>query len=162
MRLYLSSERVGDRAGSLLALLGGAKRAAIIGNALDALPAAIRESRRNDVYDPAAELASLGDPDAAPAAGTGPKGASGTGVPPQIQPSPGLPERKAVARRQARVLEMLHTLPPKAQEAIKKLMDEEREVEQSARAESERRHPSPSPSPESSDSSAETAPVGQA
>ena len=43
--------------------------------------------------------------------GTGPKGASGSGVPPQIPPSPGLPERKAVARRQKRVLDMLHTLP---------------------------------------------------
>ena len=35
MRLYLSSYRIGDRAGSLLALLGDGKRAAIIENALD-------------------------------------------------------------------------------------------------------------------------------
>ena len=33
------------------------------------------------------------------------------GVPPQIIATPGMPERKAVGRRQARVREMLHTLP---------------------------------------------------
>src|SRR2546430_11430546 len=41
------------------------------------------------------------------------------GVPPQIQATPGIPERQAVARRQARVREILHTLPPAAQEAIR-------------------------------------------
>jgi phospholipid/cholesterol/gamma-HCH transport system ATP-binding protein len=40
------------------------------------------------------------------------------GVPPQIVASPGMPERKAVGRRQARVREMLHTLPKDAQAAI--------------------------------------------
>ena len=40
------------------------------------------------------------------------------GVPPQIVATPGMPERKAVARRQARVREMLHTLPKEAQAAI--------------------------------------------
>ena len=40
------------------------------------------------------------------------------GVPPQITVTPGMPERKGVARRQARVREILHTLPPAAQEAI--------------------------------------------
>lgn len=40
------------------------------------------------------------------------------GVPPQLVATPGMPERKAVGRRQARVREILHTLPPKAQEAI--------------------------------------------
>jgi len=40
------------------------------------------------------------------------------GVPPQLVATPGMPERKAVARRQARVREILHTLPPSAQEAI--------------------------------------------
>jgi phospholipid/cholesterol/gamma-HCH transport system ATP-binding protein len=40
------------------------------------------------------------------------------GVPPQIVASPGMPERKAVGRRQARVREMLHTLPREAQAAI--------------------------------------------
>jgi phospholipid/cholesterol/gamma-HCH transport system ATP-binding protein len=37
---------------------------------------------------------------------------------PQLDPSPGMPERMAVERRRARVLNMLHTLPPRAQEAI--------------------------------------------
>src|SRR5580692_6446391 len=40
------------------------------------------------------------------------------GVPPQILATPGMPERKAVARRQARVRAMLHTLPKDAQAAI--------------------------------------------
>ncbi len=37
---------------------------------------------------------------------------------PQLEPSPGLPERQAVRRRRARTLNMLHTLPPRAQQAI--------------------------------------------
>jgi phospholipid/cholesterol/gamma-HCH transport system ATP-binding protein len=41
------------------------------------------------------------------------------GVPPQILATPGMPERKAVGRRQARVREIMHTLPPAAQEAIR-------------------------------------------
>ena len=36
------------------------------------------------------------------------------GVPPQIIATPGMPERQAVARRQARVREIMHTLPPAA------------------------------------------------
>jgi phospholipid/cholesterol/gamma-HCH transport system ATP-binding protein len=40
------------------------------------------------------------------------------GVPPQISATPGMPERKAAARRQARVRENLHLLPKNAQEAI--------------------------------------------
>ena len=40
------------------------------------------------------------------------------GVPPQITATPGMPERKAGSRRQARVREILHTLPKDAQEAI--------------------------------------------
>jgi len=46
-----------------------------------------------------------------------------SGLPPierQIEASAGLPERKAVARWQRRVAEMLHTLPPAAQEAIRR------------------------------------------
>jgi phospholipid/cholesterol/gamma-HCH transport system ATP-binding protein len=76
----------------------------------------------------AAELASLeGAP--APHPMAAPKGGIGGGVPPQIQPSPGLPERKAVARRHQRVLEMLHTLPLEAQAAIKTLLDQEHQEE---------------------------------
>ncbi|NBP85889.1 MAG: ATP-binding cassette domain-containing protein, partial [Mycobacteriaceae bacterium] len=40
------------------------------------------------------------------------------GVPPQLRATPGMPERKAVGRRQARVRQILPTLPAKAQEAI--------------------------------------------
>jgi phospholipid/cholesterol/gamma-HCH transport system ATP-binding protein len=55
-----------------------------------------------------------------------------SGIPPQMQPSPGLPERRAVARRQQRVLDMMHTLPAKAQEAIRELLDQERREELAA------------------------------
>ncbi|TAM91395.1 MAG: ABC transporter ATP-binding protein [Jatrophihabitans sp.] len=55
------------------------------------------------------------------------------GIPPQMQPSPGLPERRGVARRQQRVLAMLHTLPPQAQAAVRRLMAAEREGEERAR-----------------------------
>jgi phospholipid/cholesterol/gamma-HCH transport system ATP-binding protein len=41
------------------------------------------------------------------------------GVPPQITATPGMPERQAVERRRARVREIMHTLPPNAQEAIR-------------------------------------------
>src|SRR5246500_4503489 len=40
------------------------------------------------------------------------------GVPPQVVATPGMPERQAVGRRQARVREILHTLPKEAQAAI--------------------------------------------
>ena len=45
------------------------------------------------------------------------------GVPPQIEVTPGVPVRRAVARRQARVRSILHTLPPAAQAAIRRDMD---------------------------------------
>jgi len=60
MRLYLSSYRIGDRAGSLLALLGGGRRAAIIENALDGISPAARDIHRAETYDPMDELAALG------------------------------------------------------------------------------------------------------
>lgn len=60
MRLYLSSYRIGDRAGALLALLGNGKRAAVISNANDAVSPAAREFCRNELYDPDAEFAALG------------------------------------------------------------------------------------------------------
>ncbi|MFC4001589.1 ABC transporter ATP-binding protein [Prauserella oleivorans] len=40
------------------------------------------------------------------------------GIVPQLQPTPGLPERKGVRRRKDRVMKILHTLPPAAQEGI--------------------------------------------
>ena len=39
-------------------------------------------------------------------------------MPPQIEATPGMPERKGAERRQARVRENLHLLPKQAQEAI--------------------------------------------
>ncbi|OBA82939.1 ABC transporter ATP-binding protein [Mycobacterium sp. 1164966.3] len=41
------------------------------------------------------------------------------GVPPQVVATPGMPVRKAVERRRARVRQILHSLPPEAQEAIR-------------------------------------------
>lgn len=40
------------------------------------------------------------------------------GIVPQIEPTPGQPERKGVRRRKDRVMRILHTLPPAAQEGI--------------------------------------------
>ena len=81
-------------------------------------------SEEKDAAQVEAELASLTT--GAPATGTGPKAATGMiGVPPQLEPSPGLPVRAAVARRQARVREILHTLPPAAQEAIRASLPDE-------------------------------------
>ena len=57
-----------------------------------------------------------------------------SGIPPQMQQSPGLPERRAVARRQQLVLDMLHTLPEQAQTAIRQLMDQEHRAELKSRA----------------------------
>ncbi|HEY2442795.1 MAG TPA: ABC transporter ATP-binding protein [Streptosporangiaceae bacterium] len=39
-------------------------------------------------------------------------------VVPQLEPTPGMPPRQAVRRRRERVMGILHTLPPKAQQAI--------------------------------------------
>jgi phospholipid/cholesterol/gamma-HCH transport system ATP-binding protein len=47
-----------------------------------------------------------------------PQGGGGTGIVPQIEPSPGLPARAAVQRRKDRVMQSLHSLPPTAQDAI--------------------------------------------
>ncbi|KQY04810.1 hypothetical protein ASD37_23405 [Mycobacterium sp. Root135] len=44
-------------------------------------------------------------------------------MPPQVNATPGMPERKAVGRRQARVREIMHSLPPAAQEAIRADLD---------------------------------------
>ncbi|GAB3479504.1 ABC transporter ATP-binding protein [Amycolatopsis cihanbeyliensis] len=40
------------------------------------------------------------------------------GIVPQIEPTPGMPERMGVRRRKDRVMKILHTLPPAAQEGI--------------------------------------------
>jgi phospholipid/cholesterol/gamma-HCH transport system ATP-binding protein len=54
-----------------------------------------------------------------------------TGIPPQMVASPGMPERRAIKRRRARVMEMLHTLPPAAQQAIRDIIAQE-EAEEAA------------------------------
>ena len=60
MRLYLSSYRLGERAGALLALVGPGGHAAIVANALDGMPAEARRNHREEVYDPGRELGALG------------------------------------------------------------------------------------------------------
>lgn len=59
MRLYLSSERLGERAGALLAMVRD-KKVAIIANGYDGASDMAREIYRTEVYDPAAEFRSLG------------------------------------------------------------------------------------------------------
>jgi dipeptidase E len=62
MRLYLSSDKIGESAGMLLAMLGNASqaRAAIIGNGFDGASAVAREIYRSEVFDPAQALGALG------------------------------------------------------------------------------------------------------
>jgi phospholipid/cholesterol/gamma-HCH transport system ATP-binding protein len=67
-------------------------------------------SEEKDEATMAAEQASLGGRPSAPQ--------QALALIPQLEPSPGLPERQAVDRRRTRMLSMLHTLPPRAQEAI--------------------------------------------
>ena len=45
-------------------------------------------------------------------------GTAAPGIPAQLDPTPGLPPRQAVARRRERVLRILHTMPPAARAAI--------------------------------------------
>jgi phospholipid/cholesterol/gamma-HCH transport system ATP-binding protein len=119
-------------------------------------------SEEKDSAQVAAELASLeGAPAPHPLAA--PKGGVGGGVPPQIQPSPGLPVRQAVARRKQRVLDMMHTLPLEAQAAIREVLDQDDRAEADAHPSAPRR-PSPgfapapaSPHPEQT----QTMPAGQ-
>jgi dipeptidase E len=59
MRLYLSSERLGERAGALLGMLSGS-RVAIVANGYDNCSALTRSRYRAEVYDPVSEFASLG------------------------------------------------------------------------------------------------------
>ena len=59
MRLYLSSERLGERAGALLDMLSG-PRIAVIANGYDGASATARDIYRTEVYDPIAEFKALG------------------------------------------------------------------------------------------------------
>jgi phospholipid/cholesterol/gamma-HCH transport system ATP-binding protein len=76
-----------------------------------------------------------------------------SGVVPQVTPTPGLPERQAVRRRQDRVMRILHTLPNAAQEGIiESLTPEERQrygVRPGHLAGLVGRRPSPRPRPRS-------------
>lgn len=60
MRLYLSSYRLGASAFRLKKLLNGGRRAAVIQNALDLIPAEARRAYEVNVYDPKEELADWG------------------------------------------------------------------------------------------------------
>ncbi len=59
MRLYLSSERLGERAGALLAMVNG-PRVAVIANGYDHCGAIARDFYRAEIYDPKPEFESLG------------------------------------------------------------------------------------------------------
>jgi phospholipid/cholesterol/gamma-HCH transport system ATP-binding protein len=77
-------------------------------------------SEEKDVAQVEAEMAALEARGGDVHNGVGPKGASGgEAVPPQLEPSPGLPERRAVRRRQERVARMLHTFDPATADAIR-------------------------------------------
>jgi len=60
MRLYLSSYRLGASAFRLRKLLNGGRRAAVIQNALDFIPAEARRAYEANIYDPKEELADWG------------------------------------------------------------------------------------------------------
>ncbi|SFK32864.1 ABC transporter ATP-binding protein [Geodermatophilus ruber] len=77
-------------------------------------------SEEKDVAQVEAEMAALAARGGDQHNGVGPKGATGgDAVPPQLEPSPGLPERRAVRRRQERVARMLHTFDPATAAAIR-------------------------------------------
>ena len=56
MRLYLSSDRLGDSFGELLAMAGEGARVAVISNAVDYIPEADRQAYARNVFDPAAHF----------------------------------------------------------------------------------------------------------
>jgi dipeptidase E len=62
MKLYLSSHKIGDSAGALLAMLGNARnaRAAVISNGFDAAPEMARQRYLEEVFDLRTVLKSLG------------------------------------------------------------------------------------------------------
>ena len=63
-----------------------------------------------------------------------------TEIIPQVQPNPGMPERKATERHRERVLAMLPTLPEYAQDAILRSMAQEDEIKAQNRAELAQAH----------------------
>jgi phospholipid/cholesterol/gamma-HCH transport system ATP-binding protein len=83
-------------------------------------------SEEKDVAQVEAEMAALEARGGDVHNGVGPKGVSGgEAVPPQLEPSEGLPERKAVRRRQERVARMLHEFEPETAEAIRASLPED-------------------------------------
>src|ERR671928_1033211 len=83
-------------------------------------------SEEKDVAQVEAEMAALEARGGDSHNGVGPQGGPRAGtVPPQLPPSPGLPERKAVRRRQERVARMLHEFDESTQEAIRKSLPED-------------------------------------
>ncbi|WP_044506025.1 ABC transporter ATP-binding protein [Gordonia sp. KTR9] len=57
-----------------------------------------------------------------------------TEIIPQVQPNPGMPERKAIARHRERVHAMLPDLPENAQEAIRRSQEQEDQIREESRA----------------------------
>src|SRR4051812_24579877 len=83
-------------------------------------------SEEKDVAQVEAEMAALEARGGDQHNGVGPKGASGgDAVPPQLEPSPGLPARNAARRRQERVARMLHEFAPVTAEAIRASLPED-------------------------------------
>jgi phospholipid/cholesterol/gamma-HCH transport system ATP-binding protein len=83
-------------------------------------------SEEKDVAQVEAEMAALEARGGDAHNGVGPKGATGgDAVPPQLEPSEGLPERKAQRRRQERVARMLHEFEADTQEAIRRSLPED-------------------------------------
>ncbi len=92
-------------------------------------------SEEKDSAQAAREMAEAGDLDGLPP------------MKPQLGVSPGVPERKAVARRRQRVEQMLHTLPAAAQQAIRESYGDDRDAAYRAPAMAGRQGPPPSPGP---------------
>ncbi|MFI7677745.1 ABC transporter ATP-binding protein [Actinophytocola sp. NPDC049390] len=67
------------------------------------------------------------------------------GVVPQIQPTPGLGERTGVRRRLDRVMSIIHTLPPAAQQGIRDSLTEEDRARYGVHAGATAFRPSPHP-----------------
>jgi phospholipid/cholesterol/gamma-HCH transport system ATP-binding protein len=83
-------------------------------------------SEEKDVAQVEAEMAALEARGGDSHNGVGPKGASGgDAVPPQLEPSEGLPERQGGRRRQERVARMLHEFDPETAEAIRASLPED-------------------------------------
>jgi phospholipid/cholesterol/gamma-HCH transport system ATP-binding protein len=72
-----------------------------------------------------------------------------SGVVPQIEPTPGLPERQAVRRRKDRVMSIIGSLPPEARRGIEESLTSEERVRYGVGTPSMAgaRRPSPSPRP---------------